>query len=140
VLREFSAAARPHVNVVDRVPEERVIDEYRRHDVLVFPSTYEGFGLVVLEALSQSLPVIACPVGCAPELVRDGQTGVIVGARDSRALGAAVTRLMNSPAERVRLGANGAASVSAMSWARTAERTIAVYARALASRAAAVRS
>jgi glycosyltransferase involved in cell wall biosynthesis len=140
VLREFSAAARPHVHVVDRVPEERVIDEYRRHDVLVFPSTYEGFGLVVLEALSQSLPVIACPVGCAPELVRDGQTGVIVGARDSRALGAAVTRLMNSPAERVRLGANGAASVSAMSWARTAERTIAVYARALASRAAAVRS
>jgi glycosyltransferase involved in cell wall biosynthesis len=119
---------------VDRVPEERVIDEYRRHDVLVFPSTYEGFGLVLLEAMSQGLPVVATPAGCAPELVRDGDTGVLVPFRDSRALADAVTRIMRSPDERRRLGANGAARVADMSWKRTAEHTVAVYARALASR------
>lgn len=140
VLRSFSDRARPHVRVIERVPEEQVIEEFRRHDVLVFPSTYEGFGLVVLEAMSQGLPVIATPVGCAPELVRDGETGVIVPLRDSRALAGAVTRLMGSPAERARLGANSAATVSTMSWKRTAERTMDVYAKALASCGRAVRS
>jgi glycosyltransferase involved in cell wall biosynthesis len=134
VLSAFSAAARSCVTVVDRVPEERVIDEYRRHDVLVFPSTYEGFGLVLLEAMSQGLPVVATPAGCAPELVRDGDTGVLVPFRDSRALADAVTRIMRSPDERRRLGANGAARVADMSWKRTAEHTVAVYHRALASR------
>ena len=47
--------------------------EYRRHDALLFPSTYEGFGMVVIEAMSQRLPVIATPLGCARSLVRDGR-------------------------------------------------------------------
>lgn len=140
VLMAFSEAARPYVRVIERVPEERVVDEYRRHDVLVFPSTYEGFGLVVLEAMSQGLPVIATPAGCAPELVRDGETGMMVPPRDGVALARAVSRMMESPAERARLGENSARRVSAMSWTRTAERTIEVYADALASLPRAERS
>lgn len=132
VLQLFPEEARRHVRVIDRVPEEQVLGEFRRHDVLVFPSTYEGFGLVVLEAMSQGLPVIATPVGCAPELVREGETGMIVPARNSRALADAVTRIMSCPAERARLGSNGAAQVSAMSWKRTAARTLDAYARARA--------
>jgi glycosyltransferase involved in cell wall biosynthesis len=138
VLQSFPEEARPHVRVIDRVPEEQVLGEFRRHDVLVFPSTYEGFGLVVLEAMSQGLPVIATPVGCAPELVREGETGLIVPARNSRALADAVTRMMSCTAERARLGANSAAAVSAMSWKRTAARTLDAYAKARASRAPAV--
>jgi glycosyltransferase involved in cell wall biosynthesis len=131
VLAAFPDRTRPHVTVIDRVAEEQVVLEYRRHDLLVFPSTYEGFGLVVLEAMSQGLPVIATPVGCAPDIVRDGDTGVLVPSRDSTALADAVIRLMDSPRDRERIGANGAAAVSAMSWRRTAERTVAAYRRAL---------
>ena len=65
VLSDFDPAVRPFVTVIDRVPEAQVMDEYRRHDALLFASTYEGFGLVVLEAMSQRLPVIATPAGCA---------------------------------------------------------------------------
>jgi glycosyltransferase involved in cell wall biosynthesis len=132
VLQSFSERARAHVTVVDRVPEDQVVGEYRRHDLLVFPSTYEGFGLVVLEAMSQGMPVVATPVGCVPDLVVDGETGVIVAPRDSDALAEAVTRLMASASTRARLGANAAAAVAAMSWRRTAERTVEVYERALA--------
>jgi glycosyltransferase involved in cell wall biosynthesis len=132
VLASFPAMLQSHITVIDRVPEERVIAEYRRHDLLVFPSTYEGFGLVVLEAMSQGLPVVATPVGCAPEIVRDDQTGRIVPLRDSAALAAAVRRLMDSPEERDRLGAAAAAAVSSMSWRTTAERTLDVYLRAMA--------
>jgi glycosyltransferase involved in cell wall biosynthesis len=132
VLADFSEASRPFVTVIDRVPEARVIDEFRRHDALLFPSTYEGFGLVALEAMSQGLPVIATPVGCIPDLVRDNENGIIVARRDSAALAAAVRRLANAPGEMARLGAAAAVTVAGMSWRRTAEQTIAVYRRALA--------
>jgi len=115
------------------VPEDRVVAEYRRHDLLVFPSTYEGFGLVVLEAMSQGLPVIATPVGCVPDLIRDGDNGLVVPARDANALARAVRRLMDAPEERQRIGGNGAVTVSSMTWRRTAEQTIDVYRAALAA-------
>jgi glycosyltransferase involved in cell wall biosynthesis len=133
VMASFPERLRPSVSVIDRVPEDRVIEEYRRHDLLVFPSTYEGFGLVVLEAMSQGLAVIATPVGCVPDLVRDGENGVIVPSRDAEALAKAVRRLMDAPEDRQRIGANAASTVGSMTWRRTAEQTIDVYRAALAA-------
>ncbi len=135
VMQSLPERLRSSVTVVERVPEDRVVEEYRRHDVLVFPSTYEGFGLVVLEAMSQGLPVVVTPVGCVPDLVRDGENGVVVPARNAGALATAVRRLMDTPAERRRLGGNAAASVASMSWRRTADRTLDVYRAALADSA-----
>ena len=132
VLGAFSDLSRPFVTVIDRVPEDRVMLEYRRHDALLFPSTYEGFGLVALEAMSQGLPVVATPVGCIPDLLRHRQNGLIVPCRDSAALADAIRRLADDPTERTRLGAAAAAAVAGMSWRRTAERTIDLYRRALA--------
>jgi glycosyltransferase involved in cell wall biosynthesis len=131
VMQSVPERLRASITVIDRVPEDRVVEEYRRHDLLVFPSTYEGFGLVVLEAMSQALPVVATPVGCVPDLVRDGENGVVVPARDAGALANAVRRLMDASEERERMGMNAAASVASMTWRRTAERTIAVYRAAL---------
>ena len=131
VLRCFPAAARPLVTVVERVPEEQVIQAYRAHDLLVFPSTYEGFGLVVLEAMSQRLPVIATAVGCAASLVADGRTGALVRERDAVGLAGTVARLMDDPVERQRLAANAWSLVQHMSWRDTATRTVAIYRAAL---------
>jgi glycosyltransferase involved in cell wall biosynthesis len=136
VLAAFPAHVRPYVTVVDRVSEDRVVAEYRRHDLLVFPSTYEGFGLVVLEALSQGLPVVATPVGCVPSLIRDGETGIIVPSRDGAALAAAIGRLMDSPDDRARMGANAAGAVASLTWRRTAERTVEGYLKAINARSA----
>lgn len=131
VLGAFSDLSRPFVTVIDRVSEDRVMLEYRRHDALLFPSTYEGFGLVALEAMSQGLPVVATPVGCIPDLLRHEENGLIVPCRDSAALAAAVRRLAADPSERARMGAAAARTVAGMSWRRTAERTIDLYRRAL---------
>lgn len=136
VLQSFSEEARRHVTVVDKVPEERVIAEFQRHDVLVFPSTYEGFGLVVIEAMSQGLPVIATPLGCVPAVMRDGVNGRIVPSRDARALASTVAELMRNPGERARLGANAVMAVADMSWRATAQRTLEAYEKALSSRPA----
>lgn len=132
VLGAFSERARALVTVVDRVPEARVLEEYRRHDVLVMPSSYEGFGLVVIEALSQHLPVIATPVGCAADLIRTGDTGILVPARDGEAIASAVTGLMTAPDLGRRLAENGARLVAGMSWRETARKTLEVYDASLA--------
>lgn len=131
VLASFSPAARALVTVVDRVPEADVIATYRKHGILVFPSTYEGFGLVALEAMSQGLAVIATPVGCVPEIVQDGATGLVVPPRDPRALADAIARLLAAPDECRRLGGAAARAVSGMTWARTAAETVSVYRQAL---------
>jgi glycosyltransferase involved in cell wall biosynthesis len=134
VLRAFSEAARPFVTVVARVPEEEVIAAYRRHDVLLWTSTYEGFGLVLLEAMSQRMAVVTTPVGCAPTLVKDGTNALMVPVRDPDASAAAVERLMDDPALRRRMGDAARRSVEGMTWRATALRTIDVYARALSVR------
>jgi alpha-maltose-1-phosphate synthase len=58
----------------------------RQHDVLLLPSLFEGFALVIGEALSQGLPVIATVNSGATEVVRDGVEGFIVPIRDSHAI------------------------------------------------------
>lgn len=135
VLAGFDAAVRPFVTVIDRVAEDRVMEEYRRHDALLFTSTYEGFGLVVIEAMSQRLPVIATPMGCAATLIRNGETGIVVPARNPDAIVSAVRQLGENPLEAGRLADNARARIAGMTWRVTAERTLDVYRSALAARA-----
>jgi len=66
-------------------------------DIFVLASTYEGLPHVVLEAMSLGLPVIATSVGGIPELVQDGETGVLIEDGDAETLSAAVLRLIASP-------------------------------------------
>ena len=130
VRSAFASQVRPFVHVVPRAAEQQVIDAYRAHDTLLWLSTYEGFGLVLLEAMSQGLAVVATPVGCVPSLVRDGENGLIVPKRDADAAVAAVERLMDAPDLRRVIGDAARRSVSGMTWAQTARRTLDVYARA----------
>jgi glycosyltransferase involved in cell wall biosynthesis len=123
----FSAGAQQHLTIVDRVSEDEVVAAYRSHDALAFPSTYEGFGMVLLEAMTQRLPVVATPVGCASTLVRDGETGLLVPSRDAGALAAALRRLLDDRALRVRLADAGFNRVRGMTWTATARATLATY-------------
>ena len=131
VLAAFPAGARPLVTVVPRAPEDEVMRHYREHAVLAVPSTYEGFGMVVVEAMSQRLPVVATPVGCAPLLVGGGRGGILVPPRDPGALAAALRRLLADPALRRAMGGRGFEAVRGMTWRATAERTLQTYAAAI---------
>lgn len=136
VLSAFSPRVRAFVRVIPRAAEQQVVEAYRAHDVLLWLSTYEGFGLVLLEAMSQGLAVVATPVGCVPSLVRDGENGLVVPTRSVDAAAAAVERLMDAPDLRRSLGAAARHAVSGMTWAQTARRTLDVYARAREARVA----
>lgn len=132
IMAAFAPIARPLVTVLERAPEDEVMQAYRSHDVLAWPSTYEGFGMVLVEAMSQRLPVVATPVGCAQDLVVDGGTGLVVPPRDPHALAAALSRMLADPRLRLRCATAAFDSVRDMTWTNTAKRTLNVYSRALA--------
>jgi glycosyltransferase involved in cell wall biosynthesis len=75
-------------------------------DVFCLPSVHEPWGLAVNEAMACSRPVVVSDeVGCQPDLVRDGETGLVFRARDTAALAACLRRLLAEPllAERLAL-------------------------------------
>jgi glycosyltransferase involved in cell wall biosynthesis len=82
-------------------------------DVLALPSWTEGLPLVVLEAMASARAVVATPVGGTPELVQDGETGLLVPPRDPDALAAALRRLLADADLRRRLGEAGERRVRA---------------------------
>lgn len=76
-------------------------------DVFALPSWTEGLPVVVLEAMARRRPVVATPVGGTPEVVADGETGLLVPPRDPQALAAAIRELLADPQRRERMGEAG---------------------------------
>ncbi|HLG09036.1 MAG TPA: glycosyltransferase family 4 protein [Gaiellaceae bacterium] len=75
--------------------------------VVVVPSLGEGFGMVALEAMERARPVIASAVGGLPEIVADGETGLVVPSGDADALADAIVVLAGDPRHAVAMGSAG---------------------------------
>jgi glycosyltransferase involved in cell wall biosynthesis len=97
-------------------------------DVFVMSSLWEGLGLVFLEAMSAGLAVVSTHVSAIPEVVVEGETGLLVPPGDARALAAAMRELAIDPARRARFGAAGRLRVrERFGLERMIDETIAVY-------------
>jgi starch synthase len=96
-----------------------------RSDVLLHPARWEGFGLALLEAMLAGLPVVATSVSSIPEIVADGETGLLVPPDDPAALRAALERVLADPGS---FGEAGRARARAeFSVTKMADRTLALY-------------
>jgi L-malate glycosyltransferase len=101
-------------------------------DLFVLPSMAEHFGRVIIEAMAMGKAVVATDAGGIPEIVRSGETGLLVPPGDATALARAVSALLADPARCARLGAAGRRRVEAeFSLGRHVEAVEALYAELL---------
>jgi glycosyltransferase involved in cell wall biosynthesis len=112
-----------------------VADVLRGCYLLVRPSLTEGMPLTVLEAMACGLPVVASRVSGTPEVVLDGETGLLVEAGNVGQLAQAIKRLLGDESYAMKIGQNALRLVKAhYSWDNTAELTRKVYEDVLSSR------
>ena len=101
------------VLLLGALPYDEVVEQFSRADVVVLATAptasgkREGSPTVLMEAMACGLAVVSCCAGGIPDLVSDGQTGILVAPRDAVALADALQRLGGDPALRQRLGRAG---------------------------------
>jgi glycosyltransferase involved in cell wall biosynthesis len=99
-------------------------------DLFVMSSVTEGLGSALLDAMAAGRPIVATTAGGIPEVVADGETGVLVPPRDSQALGEAILALLGDPGRRARLADAGRVRVRELfSVDRMVDTTLGVYER-----------
>lgn len=80
---------------------------YEQSDVFVFPSYYETFGLVILEAMAHKKPIVATNEGGIPDIVKDGENGLIAERMNSQSLADCIGKLLKDKELRTRMGIDG---------------------------------
>lgn len=95
------------VDFLGRVDPSELAELYSSCELFILPSAQEGFGLVFIEAMAAGKPIIAARAGAAPEVVEDGQTGLLVEYGDDAAIAAAIARLWGDSALSRKLGSAG---------------------------------
>jgi len=110
--------------------KHEVIQILSHATVFACPSLYEPLGIVNLEAMACGTAVVASRVGGIPEVVADGETGLLVPPDDPAALAEAINALVRDPARAASLGRRGLErAVAEFSWASVAAQTASLYAR-----------
>lgn len=101
---EIEAAARANSSIRVLGTRSDIGDVLRCFDVFAFPSTSEGFGIALAEAMYLGVAPIASDSGGIPELIVDGKTGLLVAVHDADALADGIAELLNDDAKRSNLG------------------------------------
>lgn len=125
-----------HIGVANRCYFTGYIDDetrnnlYRICDIAVFPSLYEPFGIVALEAMAARVPVLVTKVGGLGEIVTDGVDGVQVFPGSAHELAQGILRVLKRPALRKKIQENGYQKViEKFNWPDIAKKTVKVYQR-----------
>lgn len=101
---------------IPSLPHDQVLAIMREHDVFVFPSLFEGFGLVITEAMSQGVPVITTDRTAGPDLIEHGRNGWLVEAGSTEALVSTIEEMLRRPATVAEAGRAALESARARPW------------------------
>jgi glycosyltransferase involved in cell wall biosynthesis len=112
------------VVLLGTIDDEQLAGWYQAADALAYPSVKEGWGLVVLEAMSQDLPVIATDLPVFREYLTDHVDALLPRVADGARLAVAMHELVTDGALRDRLRAGGRALLPRFTWAASARRAL----------------
>jgi starch synthase len=129
LVADLRAARSGVIWIPEMLPKRAVIQLLSHATVFACPSLYEPLGIVNLEAMACGTAVVASAVGGIPEVVSDGETGLLVPPDDPGALAGALNALIADPARATALGRAGRErAVAEFGWRAVAEQTAALYA------------
>jgi glycosyltransferase involved in cell wall biosynthesis len=100
------------VHFLGHLPFVALVAEYRNAAIFALPTEQEGFGIVFLEAMASSLPIVATRVAAVPEVVSDGVTALLANPGDESTLAQMLATLLADAALRKSLGDSGRAHVA----------------------------
>jgi glycosyltransferase involved in cell wall biosynthesis len=129
-LRELAAAICPdhEVRFMGPMSREKVAERYRKADVFTLSPLSEAFGNVFAEAMACGLPIVGTDVGGIPELVRDGENGILVPPGDHRSLAEAIQRVADDKELRCSMAVrNRAHAERDLSWDRATDCYVELY-------------
>lgn len=107
ICQHFPESARSNIRVLDRIPVKKQIEEYASNSILLFPSLSEGFGFVLLEAMSMGLAAVATLTGVAGDHLTPEKHFVAVPMGSSERLATEVVRLIKQDRRRVAIATAG---------------------------------
>lgn len=126
LVREYGL--QEQVTIVRRLSVEELVKRYSSAEIAVVPSLFEGFGFPAAEAMACELPVITTKAGSLPELVSDGENGILVEPGDVTALAASIERLLEDGELRRRMGNVGREIAQRkFNWEQAAQQTLEAY-------------
>jgi glycosyltransferase involved in cell wall biosynthesis len=96
-----------NISFLGAIEHHQVPEFLKKVDILAMPSIREGFGVAAVEAQAMEIPVVATRVGGVPEVVLDGETGILVEPGNSEQLAQAILTLIENPALRRQMGERG---------------------------------
>ncbi len=112
--KEFIYNNNLNIKLLGRLNHDKTMEEISFSDIIVLPSRTESFGRVILEAFEFEKPVIATDVGGIPELLKNGENGVLVNPCDPAGLADAMLKLSKDNILRDKMGKNGKQSLKGM--------------------------
>jgi len=137
--QKLSPEAAKRIAFADLVAHREVPAFYENADIYIGPSLYESFGVSILEAMAAGVPIVATRVGAVPELISDGNTGLVVATNDPSAIADAVIRLFKDAELRNAIAcAAREATWKKFSWETICSVLMEVYHQALDSEAVAL--
>jgi glycosyltransferase involved in cell wall biosynthesis len=122
VLADFPETVRSRVAVRPRLDRPGVLAQFAEADAFLFPTLYEGFGSVLLEAMARGVPIVTTRTGAAQDFLDDGVNALLVPFADAGALAEAAGRLLDDPALRQRLTDNARSAAAGHEWSMVTQR------------------
>lgn len=123
----ISDRLKPRINIIPFIENRALPQIYLTHSVFVFPSFYEGFGMVIAEAMACGIPIITTEVGVAREWIKDSINGIVIPFRDSSAIYTALMWAYNHPAQMMNYGRNAKSLIHEIDQGQEAKQRIEIY-------------
>lgn len=104
------------VNYISSLPHEEILKLMANQDLFIFPSLFEGFGLVITEAMSQGTPVITTDRTCGPDIMHNGIDGWVVKAGDAKPIRDLLIKFIANPSLLIKAGHEAKHTASQRPW------------------------